>query len=47
MIRFHNAELDRVGQEQTGWSKADVFKRAQQVVRWHYQWVVHDFLPRA
>lgn len=47
MIRFHNVVLDRVGQEQPGWSKADVFKRAQQVVRWHYQWVVvHDFLPR-
>lgn len=47
MVRFHNAVLDRVGKEQPNWSKTDVFKRVQQVVRWHYQWVVvHDFLPR-
>lgn len=46
-IRFHNAVLDRVGQESPNLSKDEVFKRAQQMVRWHYQWVVvHDYLPR-
>lgn len=45
-IRFHNAVLDRVGQE-TNLEKEDVFKLAQREVRWHYQWVViHDYLKR-
>ncbi len=38
MHRFHNRVVDRLGKD---------FATAQQVVRWHYQWiVVHDFLPR-
>jgi hypothetical protein len=46
-IRFHNAVLDRAGADHPAWSKDDVFKLAQQQVRWHYQWVVvHDFLRR-
>jgi hypothetical protein len=46
-IRFHNRVLDEVGQQHPTWSKDDVFKLAQQQVRWHYQWVVvHDFLRR-
>jgi hypothetical protein len=46
-VRFHNAVLDRTGHEHPLWSKDDVFKLAQQQVRWHYQWVVvHDFLRR-
>jgi hypothetical protein len=46
-IRFHNAVVDRVGQESPNGDKDEVFKRAQQMVRWHYQWVVvHDYLPR-
>jgi Animal haem peroxidase len=37
--RFHNAVVDWVSDEQ--------FATAQQLVRWHYQWIVlHDFLPR-
>jgi hypothetical protein len=36
-LRFHNRVLDEV----------DDFALAQQIVRWHYQWIVlHDFLPR-
>lgn len=36
-IRFHNAVVDRVGD----------FDEAQQIVRWHYQWmVVHEFLEK-
>src|SRR4051794_15429233 len=46
-IRFHNAVLDHVGAEHGDLSKDDVFKLAQQTVRWHYQWVVvHDYLRR-
>lgn len=40
MMRFHNAVAADLG-------AGDVFDRAQQVVRWHYQWVViWDFLRR-
>jgi len=46
-IRFHNAVVDKVGNESPGRSKDEVFKLAQQQVRWHYQWVVvNDFLRR-
>jgi hypothetical protein len=46
-VRFHNAVVDRVGQEATNLGKDDVFKLAQQTVRWHYQWIViHDYLRR-
>jgi hypothetical protein len=44
-LRFHNRVFDSLvaGRPTT----ADDFERAQQVVRWHYQWVVlHDFLPK-
>ena len=38
-LRFHNRVLDTVA--------GGDFQRAQQIVRWHYQWIVlHDFLPR-
>jgi hypothetical protein len=47
MIQFHNRVLDQVGGESGGLGKEEVFKLAQQQVRWHYQWVVvHDFLTR-
>jgi hypothetical protein len=47
MIKFHNTVLDRVGEEHQNLGKEEVFKLAQQTVRWHYQWiVVHDFLAR-
>jgi hypothetical protein len=46
MIRFHNRVVDRV-ENQKGLEGAELFKEAQRVVRWHYQWVVvHDFLAR-
>jgi len=46
-IRFHNAVLNRVGDEKKNLEKEDVFKLAQREVRWHYQWVViHDYLKR-
>lgn len=44
-LRFHNAVMDRVVAD--GLAGREAFHRAQQLVRWHYQWVVlHDFLPR-
>ncbi len=47
MIKFHNTVLDQVGGEHPNLGKEDVFKLAQQQVRWHYQWVVvHDFVAR-
>src|SRR5204863_7502440 len=46
-LRFHNRVLDQVASEHPNFAKDDVFKLAQQTVRWHYQWVViHDFLRR-
>ena len=44
--KFHNALVDHVRAQ--GFSKkvAPVFRAAQHLCRWHYQWmVVHDFLP--
>jgi hypothetical protein len=47
LIRFHNAVLDKVGNENLDLGQEDVFKLAQKTVRWHYQWVVvHDYLRR-
>jgi hypothetical protein len=46
-IRFHNAVVDQVAQQNPGLRKDDIFKLAQQTVRWHYQWVVvNDYLRR-
>lgn len=48
MLRFHNAVVDRLRADPaTSDLDADrLFRRAQQLVRWHYQWiVVHEFLP--
>ncbi len=48
-LRFHNAVVDHVRGRGGfgGASDDDVFKEAQRIVRWHYQWVVvHDFLRR-
>ena len=40
-LRFHNVVADRLK------STCASFEDIQQIVRWHYQWVVlHDFLPR-
>jgi Animal haem peroxidase len=43
--RFHNAVVDRLARE-GGRDEDELFEEAQQVVRWHYQWIVmHEFLP--
>jgi heme peroxidase len=43
-LLFHNNVVDRLrSQGQSG----SVFAAAQQLVRWHYQWIiVHEFLPQ-
>ena len=46
-IHFHNRVVDRVIAQSPGDSRKDAFRKAQELVRWHYQWiVVNDFLPR-
>jgi Animal haem peroxidase len=43
-LRFHNAVVDHLADEV---AEDDLFDRARELVRWHYQWiVVHEFLPK-
>lgn len=43
-LRFHNRVVDRL--RESGVAPDQVFERAAQLVRWHYQWIVlHEFLP--
>src|SRR6266566_2638283 len=43
-LKFHNAIVDYLRAK--GVPGSDVFRHAQRLVRWHYQWiVVHEFLP--
>jgi Animal haem peroxidase len=43
-LKFHNAVVDYL--RTTDLPSAAVFSQAQQLVRWHYQWiVVNEFLP--
>jgi Animal haem peroxidase len=43
MLRFHNRVIDFLTQRD---GSPPTFEKAQQEVRWHYQWLVlHDFLP--
>ena len=43
MLRFHNRIVDILRDRE---GRPPAFEEAQQMVRWHYQWVVlHDFLP--
>jgi hypothetical protein len=48
MLMFHNAVVDRLRADPTNAARSahDIFKEAQQQVRWHYQWIVlNEFLP--
>jgi len=50
-LKFHNKVVDRLVAADAGLAaperQAELFMRAQRLVRWHYQWmVIHDFLPR-
>jgi hypothetical protein len=45
-LRFHNRVVEHVAKD-TVLRGDDLFKEAQRLVRWHYQWVVvYDFLRR-
>jgi hypothetical protein len=44
-LKFHNAVVDQATDPSLG--AGERFLRAQEIVRWHYQWIVaHEFLPR-
>lgn len=48
MLMFHNAVVDRLRTDPANATRSaqDIFKEAQQQVRWHYQWIVlNEFLP--
>lgn len=48
MLMFHNAVVDRLRDEPANATRSaqDIFKEAQQQVRWHYQWIIlNEFLP--
>ncbi|MEQ1847372.1 MAG: peroxidase family protein, partial [Nitrospira sp.] len=42
MLKFHNAVVDRLREDPANATRSaqDLFKEAQQQVRWHYQWIV-------
>ncbi len=49
MLKFHNAVVDRLRKDPANATRSaqDIFKEAQQQVRWHYQWIVlNEFLPQ-
>lgn len=49
MLKFHNAIVDQLRADQANATRSaqDIFKEAQQQVRWHYQWIVlNEFLPQ-
>lgn len=44
-LRFHNRVVDFLRDNSAG-PTGNVFERAQQIVRWHYQWIIiNEFLP--
>ena len=48
MLKFHNAVIDRLRADPkyAHRSPKQIFKEAQRLVRWHYQWIVlNEFLP--
>ncbi|MCG8365832.1 MAG: heme peroxidase family protein [Pseudanabaenales cyanobacterium] len=46
-IQFHNQIIDKLEADNPRVDKGRIFAEAQELVRWHYQWVViHDFLKR-
>jgi hypothetical protein len=48
MLRFHNSVVDYLRSKPgtRRLSSEQIFKMAQRLVRWHYQWIVlHEFLP--
>lgn len=45
-LRFHNVIVDAIRVKHPTKSPSVVFNEAQELVRWHYQWIIlHEFLP--
>jgi hypothetical protein len=45
-LRFHNRMVDALRTKYPTKSSAELFAEAQELVRWHYQWIVlHEFMP--
>lgn len=45
-LRFHNVIVDALRVKFPSKSPLEIFSMAQEMVRWHYQWIVlHEFLP--
>jgi hypothetical protein len=46
-LMFHNSVVDYVAARNRRADADDIFRRAQRLTRWHYQWIiVHEFLPQ-
>jgi hypothetical protein len=46
-LKFHNAVVDHVKTNEPSLQAADVFREAQRLVRWHYQWIIlNQFLKQ-
>ena len=46
-LRFHNVMVDALRLKFPGKSSSTIFREAQEMVRWHYQYIVlHEFLPQ-
>lgn len=46
LIKFHNAVVKHISSTNPKPEPADIFPKAQRLVRWHYQWMIlHEFLP--
>jgi hypothetical protein len=45
-LRFHNVIVDAIRVKYPSKSPSVIFTEAQELVRWHYQWIlIHEFLP--
>ena len=46
-LRFHNVIVDALRVKYPTKSGSEIFREAQELVRWHYQWILlHEFLPQ-
>jgi hypothetical protein len=46
-LMFHNEAVDYVAARNHRASTDEIFREAQRLTRWHYQWIiVHEFLPQ-
>jgi hypothetical protein len=46
-LMFHNEAVDHVAARNRRADTGEIFREAQRLTRWHYQWIiVHEFLPQ-